>query len=203
MPVFQGDGLEVLAFMLNAEPNLIVEMSACLTEDERRRAAGLAWERDRRRFVITRGRLRHLLADRLGLPPSDVELEYGCTGKPCLSRRLASRTLHFGVSRSEDLAVIALSNTRKVGVDVEAVRHVAEADDIAALCFSVPEYESYRALRPEDQPEGFLRCWTRLEAVAKALGCGLGHPMPSDEQDWAVRTFVPQPGYIGTIAILN
>jgi 4'-phosphopantetheinyl transferase len=201
MPVLENDGLEVLAFTLDAEPDLVREIGACLTEDERRRVDGLAWERDRRRFVATRGRLRHLLASRLGIPPSDVELEYGPQGKPRLSRRMPVRELRFGVSRSEDLAVIALSNTREVGVDIEAVRPVAEADDIAALCFSNPEYVSYRALPPEDQLEGFLQRWTRLEAISKALGCGLGHSVPSDEGDWTVHTFVPKPGYVGTAVV--
>jgi 4'-phosphopantetheinyl transferase len=199
MTVLENDGLEVLAFTLDAEPDLVREIGACLTDDERRRVGGLAWERDRRRFVATRGRLRHLLADRMGIPPSDVELEYGLQGKPRLSRRMPVRELRFGVSRSEDLAVIALSNTREVGVDIEAVRPVAEADDIAALCFSSSEYESYRSLCPEDQVEGFFRRWTRLEAISKALGCGLGHPVPSDDEDWAAHTFVPEPGYIGTV----
>ena len=77
MPVLENDGLEVLAFMLDAEPDVIREIGDCLNEDERRRAEGLRLERDRRRFVATRGQLRHLLASRLGIPPSDVELEYG------------------------------------------------------------------------------------------------------------------------------
>lgn len=201
MPSLEKDDLEVVAIMLDAGPDVIREIGACLTEDERRRAGGLTWERDRRRFIATRGQLRHLLASKLGIPPSDVELEYGPQGKPRLSRRMPVRELRFGVTRSEDTAVIALSNTREVGVDIEAVRPVAEADDIAALCFSVPEYESYRALRPEDQPEGFFRRWTRLEAISKALGCGLGHPVPSDDRDWAVHTFVPKPEYIGTVVV--
>jgi 4'-phosphopantetheinyl transferase len=80
---------------------------------------------------------------------------------------------------------------------------VPEADDIAALCFSASEYESYNALGPEDRLEGFLRRWTRLEAISKALGCGLGHPKALDERDWAVHTLVPKPGYIGTVVVRN
>ena len=197
--VLKNDDLEVLAFKLDVEPGLVHEIGACLTEDERRRVEALAWERDRRRFIAARGWLRHLLASRLEILPSDVELDYGLHGKPRLSLRMPVRELRFGVSRSEDLAVIALSNTCEVGVDIEAVRPMAEADDIAALCFYSSEYESYRTLSPEDQVEGFFRRWTRLEAISKALGCGLGHSLPSDDKDWAAHTFVPEPGYIGTV----
>ena len=55
MPVFENDGLEVLAFMLDAEQDVIREIGVCLNEEERRRAEGLRLERDRRRFVATRG----------------------------------------------------------------------------------------------------------------------------------------------------
>jgi len=203
MPVLESDSLEVLAFRLDAEPEAIRAIGDCLSEDEFRRAEVLRLERDRRRFVATRGQLRHLLACRLGVLPSDVELEYGRVGKPCLSRRMPDQSLRFSVSRSEDVAVIALSKAREVGVDIEAVRPVPETDDIAALCFSAPEYESYRNLRPEERLEGFLRSWTRLEAISKAFGCGLGGPFPSNERDFTVITFVSKPAYIGTVVVRN
>jgi len=203
MPVFENDGLEVLACMLDVRRDLIREFGSCLTEDERRRAGSLARERDRHRFIVTRGQLRHSLGSRLGIPPSDVELEYGPQGKPRLSRRMPMRELHFGVSRSGDLAVIAFSHKSEIGVDIEEVRPIAEADDIAALCFSVSDYKSYRTLPPEEQPEGFLRRWTRLEAISKAFGCGLGGATPSDAQDWELHTFVPKAGYIGTLVAQN
>ncbi|MEZ0168137.1 4'-phosphopantetheinyl transferase superfamily protein [Microvirga sp. TS319] len=187
--------------MLDERPEFVREMGTCLTEDERRRANNLTWERDRRRFVVTRGRLRHFLGSRLGIPPSDIELEYGPHGKPRLSRRMPAQGLHFGVSRSGDLAVIALSDAREVGVDIEEVRPVAEADDIAALCFSVAEQESYHTLPPGERPDGFMRRWTRLEAISKALGCGLGDPIPPGVRDWSLHTFIPKVGYIGTVVV--
>jgi 4'-phosphopantetheinyl transferase len=112
---------------------------------------------------------------------------------------MSGQDLRFSVSRSEGVAVIALSKFRDVGVDIEAVRRVPEADDIAALCFAPPEYDSYRALCEEEKPEGFLIRWTRMEAIAKALGCGLGRALPSDDRNLVVHTFVPQPGFIATI----
>lgn len=201
IPVLEKDGLEILSFKLDSEPDLTHDIDTCLSEDERRRAESLARERDRRRYVLTRSRLRHLLASRLGIPPSDIEMEYGPQGKPRLSSRMPAHELHFGVSRSDDLAVIALSHAREVGIDIEAVHPVAEANDIAALCFSKPEYESYCALGPETRLEGFLQRWTRLEAISKAIGCGLGRSLPSDYDDWTIRPFVPEPGYIGTVVV--
>ncbi|MER9668106.1 4'-phosphopantetheinyl transferase superfamily protein [Mesorhizobium sp. M0203] len=203
MPVLENDGLEILAFMLDAEEDVIREIGACLNEEERRRAEGLRLERDRRRYIVTRGQLRRVLASKLGISPSDVELEYGRLGKPHLSHRMPARDLCFSVSRSGDVAVVALSTRQEVGVDIEAVLAVPEADEIAAHCFSASEHGSYTALGPEDRLDGFLRRWTRLEAISKALGCGLGQPLSWDEREWAVRRFVPKPGYIGTVVVRN
>lgn len=44
-------------------------------------------------------------------------------------------------------------------MDIEAVLPSPEADEIAALCFSASEYESYTALGPEvgqSAPEGMM-----------------------------------------------
>jgi 4'-phosphopantetheinyl transferase len=203
MPVFENDGWEVLTFMLDVEQDTIREIGVCLNEEERRRAQGLRLERDRRRFVATRGQLRRVLASKLEISPSDVELEYGRLGKPRLSHRMPRRNLRFSVSRSEDVAAIAVSTRQELGVDIEAVLPVPEADEIASLSLSPSEFGSYAALGPQDRLEGFLLRWTRLEAVSKALGCGLGQSLAWDEKDWAVRRFVPKPGYIGTVVVRN
>ncbi|MCC8961170.1 4'-phosphopantetheinyl transferase superfamily protein [Bradyrhizobium sp. Pear76] len=201
VPVLENDCLEVLACMLDVKQDIIRGMGAFLNGAERSRAEGLKSERDRRRFIACRGQLRQILASRLGISPSDVELEYGRLGKPRLSHRMPSRDLRFSVSRSGDVAVIALSTGREVGVDIEAVLPVPEADEIAALCFSASDYESYAALGPDDRLEGFFRRWTRLEAISKGLGCGLGHPSSSDDKDWVVRSFVPKTGYLGCVVV--
>lgn len=113
-------------------------MDVFLSEAERRRAERLKSDRQRRRFVASRGQLRRILASRLGISPSDVELEYGQQGKPHLSHRMPSRNLRFSVSRSQDVAVIALSTGQEVGVDIEAVLPIPEADDIARCAFPPP-----------------------------------------------------------------
>lgn len=41
MPVFKNDGLEVLAFMLDVEQDIIWQIGVCLNDEERRRAQGL------------------------------------------------------------------------------------------------------------------------------------------------------------------
>ena len=73
------------------------------------------------------------------------------------------------------LAVYAFSPGCEIGIDVEVVRVIRDADDVAARFFSRRENEAYLALDPRDKPLGFFNCWTRKEAFIKALGDGLWH----------------------------
>jgi 4'-phosphopantetheinyl transferase len=217
-----GGIVEVILIRLGAELSAAGELAQCLSYEERLRASRFCFERDRHRFIVVRARLRHLLASRLGMRPDAVELVYGPRGKPELSRSLADADLCFNVSHSEDLAVYAFSRGREVGVDIETVRELRDADEIAARFFSPRENEAYLALDLRDRPAGFFNCWTRKEAFIKALGDGLHYPLdrfdvslaPGDparilrveavtgEQcGWALHGFMPGPGLAGAIVV--
>jgi 4'-phosphopantetheinyl transferase len=193
-----------------------------LSDAERQRANGFAFDRDRRRFTVARSRLRQLLGSRLDARPESVELVYGERGKPALARRFAASGLRFNVAHSDDVAVYAFSRGLEIGIDVEAVRVIDDADDIAARFFSHRENEAYRALAPSDKPLGFFNCWTRKEAFIKALGDGLYHPLdrfdvslapgelarilrvghvPGDLCGWTLHGFLPGPGLVGAVVV--
>jgi 4'-phosphopantetheinyl transferase len=191
---------EVVMARLNAGPEEVRSLRARLCDAERQRAERFRFEHDRRRFIVARAHLRELLGARLGVRAEAVELEYGKNGKP----RLARGGWRFNVSHCDDVAVYAFSRERDVGIDIEAIRAVPEADAIAAQFFSHREHAGYLALAPRDKPLGFLKCWTRKEAVSKALGGGFS--MPLDELDvsrapgWSLHNFSPLPGFIAAVA---
>src|SRR5882672_9543435 len=62
----------------------------------------------------------------------------------------------FNVSHSKDVAVYAFALGRQVGIDVEAVHGMNDADSIAARFFSQFENKAYLALDPRDMPVGFF-----------------------------------------------
>lgn len=189
-PVVCGT-LELVFERLEHREQSLRRLERHLAPEERRCAehhAGL----EARRFVARRGRLRELLAARLGAAPREIELTRGTYGKPALAGRLASR-LHFNVSRSGDFAAYAFSR-REVGVDLEQIRELPERDAIAAHAFSPAEKAAYACAGPAERLDEFYRIWTRREAFAKALGTGLA--LPIDSFDAAVRTFRPAPGLI-------
>lgn len=153
------------------------ERAEWLSEDERDRARRFVFERDRRRYVAGRTQLREMLGARLQVAPRDVAFAYGPRGKPRLADRFASSGWRFNASHCEDVAIFAFSRDREVGIDIEAVRALPDADEVAARCFSPRESAAYCALAAHDRPQGFFNCWTRKEAFIKALGDGLHFPL--------------------------
>jgi 4'-phosphopantetheinyl transferase len=198
--------VEIVTARLDPPPEAVRALSLRLCGEEQARAARLRFDRDRRRFVVARARLRELLGERLGSAPESIALEYGANGKPALAGRFAASGWRFNLSRREELAVYAFSRASEVGVDVEAIGPVREAEAIAARLFSARERKTYLALAPHERALGFLRVWTRKEALAKALGDGL--TMPAEALDclraaragWRLQSFSPQPGFIAAAA---
>jgi len=212
--------IDVVVMPLMGAPEVVRASAAVLSDAERHRARRFVFDRDSRRFVVARARLRELLAERLGVRAHQVEFEYGAHGKPALSRRFADSDLHFSVSHCDDLAAYAFSSGHAIGIDVEAVRVMADADDLAARCFSRREHATYRTLKPPDKPLGFFNCWTRKEAFVKALGGGLSIPLdrfdvtlaPEEPAEvlrvestpgdcgWRLDSSCPAAGYVAAIA---
>jgi len=219
---FTDDAIEVVVTRLDAGPEGVRAAEKLLANPERERASRFVFDCDRHRFIVARSRLRELLGVRLGIRPESVELVYGDRGKPALARQFADSDLHFNVSHSGDVAVYAFSPGREIGVDVEAVRAIRDADDIAARFFSRRENEAYRALDPCDKALGFFNCWTRKEAFIKALGDGLYHPLdsfdvslapgdpakilcveeaPGAHCGWHMEAFSPAPGLVAAVVV--
>lgn len=221
---FSNQSVEVLVARLDGGSEIIPTLVKLLDNAERDRASRFVFERDRFRFIVGRARLRQLLSARLGVRPEAVEFAYGRRGKPALASACADSNLRFNVSHSEDVAVYAFTYGREIGVDVEAIRPLTDADDIASRFFSRCEYEIYLALDACDRPLGFFNCWTRKEAFIKALGDGLYYPLdsfdvslapndparilrvestPGDECAWWMDSFSPAPRFVAAVVIEN
>lgn len=141
-----------------------------LSPAERERADGLASASVKRRFVIARGTLRRLLGSLLDEAPRSLPIEAGATGKPRLAGK---RGLRFNLSHSGDLAIVCIASQSEVGVDLESIRPVASAAAIARRRFSTAEANFVEHGEPSEVDRRFLLCWTRKEALGKALGTGI------------------------------
>lgn len=218
----EGDDIEVAVHGLAAAPERVRASAGLLSDAERSRATRFVFERDARRFILARARLRQELALRLGEPPESIELAYGAHGKPALARSFADSGLHFNVAHCDDVAVYAFSPAHEVGIDVEAVRVLPDTDAIAARHFSDRENAAYRVLDPQDRPQGFFNCWTRKEAFLKAQGDGLSHRLdrfdvsltpgepaeilrvgntPGRDCGWQLESFTPAAGFVAAVVV--
>jgi 4'-phosphopantetheinyl transferase len=149
-----------------------------LDDDERARAGRLRFERDRRRFVARRAFRRRILGEHLGIEPVSVRYRRSANGKPEL---LGATGLAFSASHSDGLAIVAVTTQGEVGVDIERVRPMPDALNIARRFFAAREYEHLRSVPAGTRSEAFLRLWTAKEACIKLVGRGLSMPLDDFE----------------------
>lgn len=215
-----SNAIELATTRLDVPPEAVRALATWLSPAELRRADRYRFERDRRRFIVARARLRQLLARRLMTRPDAVELVYRGNGKPALPQQGGVADWRFNVSRSDEIAVYAFCLGREVGIDVEAIREVRDADAIVSHFFSRCECEAYMALCPDEKTLGFFNCWTRKEALLKALGDGLcrrldgfdvslapGQPArilridntSGWDSGWGLDSFSPSPGFVAAV----
>ena len=154
--------------------------SCLLSPDEQERAARFVRARDRRRFVCCRAALRSILGGLLRQPPDSLRFRAAVRGKPELDRDSSDEnhadkqpTLSFNVSHSSELALIGVCRGHELGVDLERVRTIHEADRIVASFFSPAERDEFATIPEHLKPIAFFRGWTRKEAILKGLGIGL------------------------------
>jgi 4'-phosphopantetheinyl transferase len=184
--------VEVWSVELAQPPDLVARLRALLSDDECERAARLAAAE---RWIVARAAVRIVLGERLGLPPAEVAIATGPHGKP----ELAGAPLRFNHSHSCDRALVALGHGVEVGVDVERT-----ARRSSAIERTLTEGER-AALSGGDRHTELLRIWCRKEALAKAIGGGLGWaPEAFDTSRPDGHTLVDLElgeGYVGALAV--
>jgi 4'-phosphopantetheinyl transferase len=166
--------VHVWRFESGRGPTAAPGFTDCLSGEERARAQALRVEAARQSFVGSRAHLRHTLARYVGAGPAELRFETGEYGKPGLA---GAGELRFSLSHSADLALLAVTSGREVGVDLEWHRSLPEARDIVAAHFARTEAAALAALPDAAFTPAFFDCWTRKEAFIKALGLGLSFPL--------------------------
>lgn len=190
-----------------------------LSTAERQQANRFCFERDRRRYTAAHVSLRDILASYLDDDPAALELMPGHNGKPQLRGRNVAR-LRFNLTHSHGLSLVAVARRREVGIDVEKVRPIADALEIAERFFALRECASLQ--QAEDTSRAFLRGWTRKEAYVKAIGDGLHRGLDqfavsldsadarllwvgwdsAEVERWSLLELaVPVPGFIAALAV--
>ena len=193
-----------------------------LAPDEQTRARRFHFERDKNTFVITRGILRTLLGRYVNLLPRQIQFAYSAHGKPTLPPPPTISVCQFNVSHTQGVALFAFCRQTPVGVDVERIRPLPDAPQIAARFFSPSENKSFLTVPAAQRDEAFFNCWTRKEAFIKAVGDGLSYPLDAfdvafkpgeparflhiqgsaeEAACWSLFAFAPAADYVGATAV--
>jgi 4'-phosphopantetheinyl transferase len=165
-----------------------------LSPDEKTRADRFHKSVDQERFTVARGMLRQIIGQYLQQPPQSLTFSYGDHGKPMIAN------LEFNLSHTSNLALLAVSIDRPVGIDLEQVHPMENLTKLAARFFTVEEHQNIVTADEADRTELFFRIWTGKEAYLKAIGVGLGGLQSIMHPDWDVREITPADGFVGAIA---
>jgi len=217
----QGD-VHIWSASLEQEAFHLHRLQSTLSADELSRAERFYFPKDREHFVAARGILRAILSLYLDTAPDQLRFCYGARGKPALAMTSRQEKLGFNLSHAQGLCLYAVAFGREVGIDLERLRLISDAEQISKQFFSAREHAALLAVPASQRHEAFFNCWTRKEAYIKAVGDGLARPLDrfevslrpgesakllSVEGDahevgrWSLRELTPAPGYVAAVAV--
>jgi phosphopantetheinyl transferase len=166
-------------------------LRAELTAEEHEQATGYLCLLSRRRYEQRRRALRAILSQYVNRTPDVLRFDRYCGhcgdeyhGKPVLCD--FSDSIFFNVSSAADLAVIAVSASFDIGVDIETP-----------------------ALHEGALDESYVAHWTRYEALMKGTGKGIvdfpgfANPQmhPAKPHDWTIVDLPRVDGTVGALAL--
>lgn len=226
-PVLTDNEVHIWCVSLEQEQARVEAFFRTLSPDEQERAQRFYFERDRRHFTVARGVLRDILSRYLPRAPHDMLFSYGPKGKPGLAPEFLKAVpqagdLRFNLSHAGGLALYGFTRGRDIGVDIEQIRALEDAEQIARRFFAPGEVQVFCALPPASRMQGFFNCWSRKESYIKATGDGLSMPLdrfevslipgeparflrvigdPAAAARWSLRELYPAPGYAAAICV--
>ena len=166
--------------------NYLDSLTSILSNAELVRLKKFRFEEDQQRFVISHAVLRVLLAGYLKMQAQDIRFSIGLQGKPSLEPEM-KQSITFNISHSGDMALLAFSTGRSLGVDIEFIHELPEFENLITRFFSQTERNCFALLNSEQNVDAiltrwrrniaFFTCWTRKEAFIKARGNGLSLPL--------------------------
>jgi 4'-phosphopantetheinyl transferase len=198
------------------------DLRELLSEDEIGRADQFRLAEPARRFVATRAALRVVLGQYLCMLPHEIQFSVDANKKPRLAVVHSDSDLRFNVSHSGASGILAVTLGNEIGVDIERLREIKYADQIARRYFHSSEIAAICSSALANRDSTFLRCWTAKEAVVKAIGTGITDTLDSFEVPtaaafdcqvdlgqannkghcWLTR-LVPHRDYVAAVAVLN
>ncbi|KMY85495.1 4'-phosphopantetheinyl transferase [Candidatus Paraburkholderia calva] len=173
VPLPAGAPVDVAVWLVTIDlaAPLAIASGGALQESEWARVRRFLRRADAVRFVTVRGALRALLGARLRMDAARLVIESDTHGRPRLTLPGAP---DFNVSHSGAHGVIAISDARRVGVDIEEARASFDWRELEPMVLSAVDRSIVDALPADAQRAAFFDCWAAKEALLKAHGTGMG-----------------------------
>jgi 4'-phosphopantetheinyl transferase len=212
---------EVHVWRIRAHDPNVAAVWGSLSRAEHERASRFRSHAAQAEFIVSRGALRSIISNYLGVVPQAVEFTQNPYGKPELAPAHGSK-LRFNISHSHGLILEAVS-LKEVGIDVEFIRPEVSLSDLGTRVFSCRETVFLAMRPPGERVRQLFQCWTRKEALVKAFGQGLSDsiaqipalPSVDNERDirncevsdlskqWAVQDLNAADGFAAAMAIAD
>ncbi len=192
-----------------------------LSKEEQARAGKFAQQPPRERYILAHSAVRHILTGYLGIAPAQLQLTTTKYGKPVLQPGQYPLDLQFNLSHCRNLALLAVTLGREVGVDLEHLDIPRKTEPLTRRYFTHQIVKTLSTLNADQQKNAFLRLWTQFEAYKKALGTGLRgdkkklslnwksvpdnqfRPLFEQQSDnhWHTSTIKLSPGWIASVVL--
>ena len=219
LPSLTSNSVDVYKINLTDIPfDSILSSAVFLSAEEQNRLSRYRFKDDKKRFVAARIVTKTILSKYLGIPEiTKIVFSTTSYGKP----QVNNYDLHFNISHSENIILLAFSKVNPIGIDVEFQKSNVEFLSMAKHLFSEREYEALKQLKGSELVQAFYYCWTRKESIIKAIGQGLSFPLDqfavslsadeakleytywasSEKDNWSLTNIYLEPNYTAAFAI--
>ncbi len=150
-----------------------------LSDQEKARLDRFHFIEDKQQYAAAHVGLRRILAGYLSIDPKTIRFTLNSHAKPAVVDDQNQKRLHFNLSHSRGLALVAVSMLRPVGVDVERIKPLTDHLKLAERHFAPDEVAALKSLDPTASPAAFIQLWAGKEAFVKARGSGMSLPLNS------------------------
>ena len=174
-----------------------------------------------RQYLAARMLARSTLSRYAGVPEQAWRFTANEHGRPTIDWPREYRDIHFSISHTAGLVVIAIGRIPEIGIDVETLDRDVEIQEIAKSVLAEAEACELARTAPDAVRDRFFSFWTLKEAYMKARGLGFSLPPRSfefadleetislrcapdcdpDPRRWQFRLSKPKPEYMMALAI--
>jgi|SRR5579872_6928379 len=160
------------------EERLHASYRELLSPAEKAQEPRFYFERDRRRYLITRALVRTVLSRYFSIHPKQWTFTTNAYGRPEIANPQAKDiNLVFNISHTHSLIALGVTRSRALGVDVVSLSGREVSIDIANHYFAPQEVAVLASAPPQEQQYRFFEYWSFKEAYVKARGMGLSLPL--------------------------